>query len=71
MSHLVLVSEVTAVDPEDCGSDAAQGSEEQRPLLRSEEISGSSASSLQTASKASANYSLIPEASLPAQVKDT
>lgn len=68
MSHLVLVSEATAVDPELGGSDVEQGSDEQRPLLRNEETSCSTSSSLQDA-KVTSNYSLIPDASLTAQVK--
>lgn len=69
MSHLVLVSEATAVDPEGGGSDVEQGSDEQRPLLRNEETSCSTSSSLQEDAKVTSNYSLIPDASLTAQVK--
>lgn len=69
MSHLVLVSEVAPVDPEARGPDVEEGSEEQRPLLRSEATSCSTPSSLREDPKVSANYSLTPEASLPAQVK--
>ncbi|XP_069555701.1 transmembrane protein 268 [Brachyistius frenatus] len=64
MSHLVLVTEVPAVNPEACGSDVEQDLDEQRPLLRNEDA-GSTTSS----TKVTTNYSLIPDASLPAQTK--
>ncbi|XP_076610293.1 transmembrane protein 268 isoform X4 [Chaetodon auriga] len=67
MSHLVLVAEVTAVDPEVGESDAEQGSDEQRPLLRNEEESCSTSSSQREGAKVTNNYCLVPDASLPAQ----
>lgn len=67
LSHLVLVSEVTAVDPEE--SDVEQGSDEQRPLLRNEETGCSTSTSQQEGAKVTTSYSLIPDASLPAQVQ--
>eukprot|EP00064_Thunnus_orientalis_P015897 superscaffoldBa00003042_g15958 len=69
MSHLVLVTEVKAADPEDGGSDVSQGSDEQRPLLRNEETDCSSSSSQQEDAKVTTSYSLVPDASLPAQAK--
>lgn len=65
MSHLVLMTE--AVDPEDDGSDVKQDSDEQRPLLRNEDCSSSS--SQREDAKVTTSYSLIPDASLPAQAK--
>ncbi|KAM7373405.1 hypothetical protein PAMP_008256 [Pampus punctatissimus] len=64
MSHLVLVTEVTAVEPEDDGTD-----DEQRPLLRNEDMGCSSSPSQQEDAKVTVSYSLIPDASLPAQDK--
>ncbi|KAM9339966.1 transmembrane protein 268 [Symphorus nematophorus] len=69
MSHLVLVSEVAAVDPEVGGSEVEPGSDEQRPLLSNEETGCSTASSQQEDAKVTTSYSLIPDASLPAQDK--
>lgn len=69
MSHLVLVTEVKAADPEDGGSDVSQGSDEQRPLLRNEETDCSSSSSQREDAKVTTSYSLVPDASLPAQAK--
>ncbi|XP_070702478.1 transmembrane protein 268 [Pempheris klunzingeri] len=69
MSHLNLVTEVTTVDPEESASNAEQGSDEQRPLLRDEETGCSSSSSQREDAKVTTNYSLIPAASLPAQAK--
>ncbi|XP_057683600.1 transmembrane protein 268 [Corythoichthys intestinalis] len=57
MSHLVLMTEVPCEDPEE-----EQGPQEQRPLLRNEDCGSSS-------SKVTSNYSLIPEASLPAETQ--
>ncbi|KAM7384516.1 hypothetical protein PAMA_011732 [Pampus argenteus] len=64
MSHLVLVTEVTAVEPADDGTD-----DEQRPLLRNEGAGCSSSSSQQEDAEVPISYSLIPDASLPAQDK--
>ncbi|TNN59722.1 Transmembrane protein C9orf91 [Liparis tanakae] len=69
MSHLVLVTEDAAVDPEPGGSDVEQDSSEQRPLLRHEDTGCSTSSSQWEGAKVSTNYSLIPDASLPAQAK--
>ncbi|XP_035039336.2 transmembrane protein 268 isoform X1 [Hippoglossus stenolepis] len=72
MSHLVLVTEVPAVDLEVGGSDVEQqASEEQRPLLtHGDQDAGCSTSSNQRdATKVTTNYSLIPDPSLPAQAK--
>ncbi|XP_037651115.1 transmembrane protein 268 isoform X1 [Sebastes umbrosus] len=70
MSHLVLVNEDTAVDPEVEGSDLEQqDSDEQRPLLRHEDTDGSTSSSQREGAKVTTNYSLVPDASLPAQAK--
>lgn len=70
MSHLVLVTEDTAVDPEVRGSDVEQEDvDEQRPLLRHEDTGCSTSSSQRGGAKITTNYSLIPDASLPAQVK--
>lgn len=74
MSHLVLVTEVPAVDPEvggSGGSDAEdQDSDEQRPLLGQEDTDGSTSTSQREDTKLTANYSLVPDVSLPAQVRD-
>ncbi|XP_077405707.1 transmembrane protein 268 isoform X2 [Vanacampus margaritifer] len=64
MSHLVLVADVPTVDHEEGHSEVEQGSEEQRPLLRNEDKGSTSSSS-----KLTTNYSLIPDASLPAQAR--
>ncbi|XP_044026586.1 transmembrane protein 268 isoform X2 [Siniperca chuatsi] len=69
MSHLVLVTEVTAVDPEVSQSDVEESSDEQRPLLRNEETGCSTSTSQREDAKLNTNYSLIPDASLPAQAK--
>ncbi|XP_040910102.1 transmembrane protein 268 isoform X2 [Toxotes jaculatrix] len=69
MSHLVLVAEVAAVDPEAGGSDGEQDSDEQRPLLRREDTGCSTSSSQREDAKVITNYSLIPDPSLPAQAK--
>lgn len=69
MSHLVLVTEVTVADPEAGGSDAEQGSDEQRPLLRDEDAGCSTSSSQRGDAKVTTSYSLLPEASLPAEAK--
>uniref|UniRef100_A0A3Q3X291 Transmembrane protein 268 n=1 Tax=Mola mola TaxID=94237 RepID=A0A3Q3X291_MOLML len=66
MAYLVMVSEAA---PEVSGSDEEQGSDEHRPLLRNEETGCSSSSGLQGGAEVTANYSLIPDASLPAQAK--
>ncbi|XP_039978223.1 transmembrane protein 268 isoform X2 [Xiphias gladius] len=69
MSHLVLVTEVTAVDPEVGGPDAEQGSDEQRPLLRHENTGCGTSASRREDTKVTTSYSLIPDVSLPAQAK--
>lgn len=68
MAHLVLVSEVPVVDPEMGGLCEEQDCDEQTPLLRNEETGCSTSPSLQADAKVTLNYSLIPDASLPAQV---
>ncbi|XP_077447525.1 transmembrane protein 268 [Stigmatopora argus] len=62
MSHLVLMTEIPCKDPKG-PSDEEQGPQEERPLLRNEDCGSSSSSKFTT------NYSLIPEASLPAQTQ--
>ncbi|XP_077599765.1 transmembrane protein 268 isoform X2 [Stigmatopora nigra] len=62
MSHLVLMTEIMCKDPKG-HSNEEQGPQEERPLLRNEECGSSSSSKFTT------NYSLIPEASLPAQIQ--
>ncbi|XP_045915351.1 transmembrane protein 268 [Micropterus dolomieu] len=69
MSHLTLVTEVSAVDPEVGESDMEESSDEQRPLLRDNETGCSTSSSQREDAKVTTNYSLIPDASLPAQAK--
>ncbi|XP_030004028.1 transmembrane protein 268 isoform X2 [Sphaeramia orbicularis] len=69
MSHLVLVTEVTDADSEAGGSDVEHSSDEHRPLLRNEDTECSTASSQREANKVTTSYSLIPNASLPAQAK--
>lgn len=69
MSHLVLVTEVKAADPETGGSDDEPGSDEQRPLLGIEGTRGHASSSQRDDAKVTSNCSLVPEASLPAQVR--
>lgn len=69
MSHLVLMAEAAAVDPEVSESEVEQSSDEHRPLLRAEEASCSTSSSQREDAKVTTNYSLVPDASLPAQVK--
>ncbi|XP_026155315.1 transmembrane protein 268 isoform X2 [Mastacembelus armatus] len=69
MSHLVLVTEVSAVDPEVGESDVEQDMDEQRPLLRNEDTASSASSSQRENTKITTNYSLVPDASLSAQAK--
>ncbi|XP_047239618.1 transmembrane protein 268 [Girardinichthys multiradiatus] len=69
MSHLVLVTEHPPIDPEASGSDVEQDIDENRPLLRNEDTGCSTPSSQQGDSKVTSNYSLVPEALLPAQAK--
>nr|XP_020453084.1 transmembrane protein 268 [Monopterus albus] len=72
MSHLILLTEAVdskVVDPEVCELDVERDTDEQRPLLRSEDTSCSTSSSQQKDPKVTTNYSLIPVASLPAQAK--
>lgn len=69
MSHLVLVTEVVAADPEVVGSDVEEGPDEQRPLLRNEETSSGTSTSRRQDARVTTSHSLIPDASLPAQVK--
>lgn len=66
MAHLVLVSEAKA-DARITEPDPEQGSEEHRPLLGAErEPSCGRSAELK---ELSTSYSLIPDASLPAQVR--
>ncbi|KAM3858178.1 transmembrane protein 268 [Diretmus argenteus] len=70
MSHLVLVSEGTAADPEAAGSKVEEGAEEERPLLLGNEGTGRSTRSGQREdTKLTSNHSLIPDTTLPAQAK--
>lgn len=75
MSHLVLAAEVEAedgaADPEAGRSDVepVEDEDEQRPLLGSEDAACSTAPSQRGRSTVTTSYSLIPEASLPAQDK--
>ncbi|KAM4724663.1 transmembrane protein 268 isoform 1-T2 [Anableps anableps] len=69
MSHLVLVTELPPNNPEASGSDVEQDCDENRPLLRNEDTTCSTPSSQQGDSKVTSNYSLVPEALLPAQAK--
>ncbi|KAM4630907.1 transmembrane protein 268 isoform 2-T3 [Polymixia lowei] len=70
MSHLVLVSEVKVVEPEAGRSEVEEGSDEERPLLLENGEAGRSTSSSQREdTKITTNYSLIPDATLPAQAK--
>lgn len=72
MSNLTLVAEVTASDPEAGISDAEQPDlEEHRPLLEREVTAGSSSSGQQAGAKVPVSYSLVPDASLPVQVRGT
>ncbi|XP_029370687.1 transmembrane protein 268 [Echeneis naucrates] len=69
LSHLVLVSEFTPADPEVGGSDGEHDSDEQTPLLQHEDAGCPAASSRRGGAKVTTNYSLIPNASLPAQTR--
>ncbi|XP_056255568.1 transmembrane protein 268 isoform X2 [Seriola aureovittata] len=69
LSHLVLVSEVTAADPEVSSSDVEQDSDEQRPLLGHEDTGCRASSSQREDAKVTTNYSIIPDLSLPPQAK--
>lgn len=68
MSHLILVSKEEPTDPEVGESETEGGSDEQRPLLRTEEPGCSTPSSQQDDTKITSNLSLIPDSSLTAQV---
>ncbi|XP_054619527.1 transmembrane protein 268 isoform X2 [Dunckerocampus dactyliophorus] len=67
MSHLILVTEVG--DPEVAGLDVEQASGEQRPLLRNEDTGCSSSYNQKDGAKVTTSYSLIPDATLPAQAR--
>lgn len=69
MAHLILVSEPKTPDAVARRSDVERGEEEQRPLLRNEEVECGTPPCLQEGAKVTNNYSLIPNASFPAQVK--
>ncbi|KAF7210872.1 transmembrane protein 268 [Nothobranchius furzeri] len=69
MSHLVLVAKEPPVDPEVGGSDEEQDSDENRPLLRNGDTRCSASSSPRGGAILPSNFSLVPEASLPAQSK--
>ncbi|XP_035476383.2 transmembrane protein 268 [Scophthalmus maximus] len=76
ISHLLLVTEVTADDPEVTADDPEVGgsggerdAEEQRPLLTHEDTACSAPSSQREGAKVTETYSLIPDTSLPAQAK--
>ncbi|KAM8839879.1 transmembrane protein 268 isoform 2-T2 [Spinachia spinachia] len=69
LSHLVLVTEDATVDAEVGGSDEDQDSSEQRPLLRHEVTECSTSSNRPEGANFTTNYSLIPDASLPAEAK--
>uniref|UniRef100_A0A3Q1ES10 Transmembrane protein 268 n=1 Tax=Acanthochromis polyacanthus TaxID=80966 RepID=A0A3Q1ES10_9TELE len=69
MSHLVLVADVPAVDPEAEGSDVEQQSEEQRPLLGNEDGGCSTSPGQRGSARVTSSFSLVPDASLPAQAK--
>ncbi|KAF7662115.1 hypothetical protein LDENG_00245780 [Lucifuga dentata] len=70
LSYLVLVAEVVPDDPEAGGSEVEVDLDEERPLLLGSEDKEHSASSSQREdSKIITNYSLVPEALLPAQAK--
>lgn len=64
------MTEVPAADLIAEESDVEQDLDEQRPLLRNEDTDGSTSSSQRGSAKVTVNYSLIPDASLPAQVRD-
>ncbi|KAG8005227.1 hypothetical protein GBF38_011197, partial [Nibea albiflora] len=67
MSHLVLTAEIKTVDPEVGGSDVEEDEEdadEQRPLLRNKERNCQRQDVI-----IGTIYSLVPDASLPAQAK--
>lgn len=66
LSHLVLVSDAPA--PPTSDPRTGHGSDEERPLLRNEE-GCSTSSDQQDRSKVSSNHSLVPDASLTAQVQ--
>lgn len=68
MSHLVLVSEVMTLDPVAVESSVNEGSDEERPLLMNDEAGGSTSTSQREDTKLTANYSLVPDQILPAQV---
>lgn len=70
MSHLVLVTEVTAAAPEVGGSDEETDSDEQRPLLRNEDAGCSKSSNQRDDAKVTTSYSLVPNGSLTPQVRD-
>ncbi|KAK2920922.1 transmembrane protein 268 [Channa argus] len=69
MSHLVLVTEVTAAEPEVDSSEVEPDSDEQRPLLRNEDRDCDTSASQRDDAKVTTNYSLVPDASLAAQAK--
>lgn len=65
MSHFVLVTKVSAGD-----SDAEeQDSDEQTPLLGNGSAASGQSSNQQKDATATKNYSLVPDAALPSQVR--
>ncbi|KAM9838951.1 transmembrane protein 268 isoform 2-T2 [Aulostomus maculatus] len=68
MSHLVLVTEVLVADAEDAGTDVEQASDEHSHLLTADDTGNSSSPSSPGDAKVTINHSLVPDASLPAQL---
>lgn len=70
MSHLVLVTKVSASDPEARSSDVEEeDSDEQSPLLGNGNTGTSTSSNQQKDTELTTNYTLVPDASLPPQAK--
>ncbi|KAM6899408.1 transmembrane protein 268 [Xenentodon cancila] len=69
LSHLILVSEVLPVDAESGGLQVEEDSSEHRPLLQNENRECSVPSRQQREANITSSYSLVPDASLPAQAK--
>ncbi|XP_061597746.1 transmembrane protein 268 [Cololabis saira] len=69
LSHLILVSEILPVEAASGGSKVHEDSSEHRPLLQNENGDCSTSPRQQRETNVTSSYSLVPDASLPAQAK--
>lgn len=69
MSHLVLMTEVLPLHPKSGDLNLEEDSNEHRPLLQNENDGCRPPSGQQRDTNVTSSYSLVPDASLPAQVR--